>query len=220
MTGGFSNDIWIPGYKNPIQQTKRHSERNMPKIYIIVWIVSALWIVSEIMLATFTHSSQRDDIKGQEQISLRRLWLIIIPCTIVGGFWCVQSLGLIRYARYIIMYGGLLLIILGLMIRSLAIYTLRKYFTVDVSIVKDHKLIQTGLYKSIRHPAYTGSLLSFFGLGWALGNWVSFIIIFFPILWAFIRRMDSEEKTLLSSPIGDEYETYMKTTKRLIPKIY
>lgn len=192
----------------------------MPRIFIIVWIVSGLWIISEIGLTIFTHSSKREDVTSQEQTSLRRLWLVIIPSTIVGGFWCAQSWGLIRLARYYIMYGGLVLMILGFVIRGKAIYTLRKYFTVDVSIVKDHKVIHTGEYRFIRHPSYTGVLLTFFGLGWALGNWISFVIIFFPILWAFIRRMNSEEKALLSSPIGNEYSDYMKTTKRLIPKIY
>ena len=197
-----------------------HSKKvDMPRIFIIVWIVSGLWIISEIGLAVFTHSSKRKDVSSQEQTSLRRLWLIIIPCTILGGFWCVQSVGLIRFARYYVMYSGLVLMILGLVIRGKAIYTLREYFTVDVSIVKDHKIINTGEYRFIRHPAYAGSLLTFFGLGWALGNWVSFIIIFFPILWAFMRRMNTEEKTLLAS-LGEEYASYMKTTKRLIPKIY
>jgi protein-S-isoprenylcysteine O-methyltransferase len=108
---------------------------------------------------------------------------------------------------------------LGLIIRWISIYTLRKYFTVDVAIFKDHKVIKSGLYKSIRHPAYAGGLVSFFGLGWALGNWVSFIIIFFPILFAFIRRINIEEKTLVLS-LGEEYREYMRKTKRLIPKIY
>ncbi len=192
----------------------------MPRIFIIVWMVSGLWIIAEIGLAIFTHSSKREDVTSQEQTSLRRLWLVIIPSTIVGGFWCAQSWGLIRFARYQIMYSGLGLMILGLVIRGKAIYTLRKYFTVDVSIVRDHRIIDTGEYRYIRHPAYTGALLTFFGLGWALGNWVSFILIFFPIFWAFIRRINLEEKTLLSSPIGNEYAEYMKTTKRLIPKIY
>ncbi len=101
----------------------------------------------------------------------------------------------------------------------MAICTLKKYFTVDVAIFEDHKIVKKGLYKFIRHPAYAGSLISFFGLGWALGNWVSFIIIFFPVLFAFIRRINVEEEVLVSS-IGEEYTEYMRKTKRLIPKIY
>jgi len=128
-------------------------------------------------------------------------------------------LGLIRFARQFIMGLGLMLIVMGLAFRWVSIYTLGKYFTTDVAIFKDHQIIKRGPYKSIRHPAYAGSLIPFFGLGWALGNWVSFIIIFFPILFAFIHRIDIEEKALVSS-VGEEYIEYMRKTKRLIPKIY
>jgi protein-S-isoprenylcysteine O-methyltransferase Ste14 len=118
------------------------------------------------------------------------------------------------------MYGGLILMIAGLIIRGKAMYTLRKYFTVDVSILKNHQIIRRGEYKFIRHPAYAGCLITFFGLGWALGNWVSFVIIFFPISWAFVRRINTEERALLLSSVGEEYANYMRTTKRLIPKVY
>jgi protein-S-isoprenylcysteine O-methyltransferase Ste14 len=191
----------------------------VPRIYLLIWIASGLWVLSEIGLALYTHSSKKEDVSVREQTSLRRLWLVIIPCTVVGGFWCAQSPGSIRFTREYVMYGGLILLILGLVIRWEAIFTLRKYFTVDVSILKDHRIVRKGAYKYIRHPAYAGALISFFGLGWALGNWISFIIIFFPISWAFIRRIDKEEEMLLAS-VGEEYASYKETTKRLIPKVY
>ncbi|MFQ6002253.1 MAG: methyltransferase family protein [Candidatus Zixiibacteriota bacterium] len=191
----------------------------MPRIYLLVLIVSGLWVSSEIGLAILTHSSRRKDVSKREGTSLRRLWLTISPSTMLGGFWSIQQVGFIRFARNYFMYGGLILIILGLVIRWKAIFTLRRYFTADVSILEDHKIIKTGEYKFIRHPAYAGSLVSFFGLGWALGNWVSFMIIFFPILFAFIRRIKIEEETLVSA-LGEEYAEYMRKTKRLIPKIY
>jgi len=191
----------------------------MSKLYILVLIVSGLWILSEVGLAIFRRSSKTNQATRQKGGSFRWLWLTIIPCTIIGGFWSVQPLGLIRFARQFIMEFGLIWIVLGLGLRWVSIYTLGKYFTTDVAIFKDHQIIKRGLYKSIRHPAYAGSLISFFGLGWALGNWVSFIIIFFPILFAFIRRINIEEKALVLS-VGEEYTEYMRETKRLIPKTY
>ncbi len=56
--------------------------------------------------------------------------------------------------------------------------SIEKHFTVNVAINNDHQLIQTDLYKYIRHPDYTGSLLFFLGLGLALMNWLSLLIIF------------------------------------------
>jgi protein-S-isoprenylcysteine O-methyltransferase Ste14 len=191
----------------------------MPPFYLLVIIISAVWILSEVGLVILRRSSKTSYATHQKGGSPRSLWLTVIPCITIGVFWSFQTLGFIKSARLYIIWFGLALIILGLIIRWIAIYTLRKYFTVDVAIFKDHKVIKSGFYKSIRHPAYAGGLVSFFGLGWALGNWVSFIIIFFPILFAFIRRINIEEKTLVLS-LGEEYREYMRKTKRLIPSIY
>jgi protein-S-isoprenylcysteine O-methyltransferase Ste14 len=114
---------------------------------------------------------------------------------------------------------GLVLIVVGLVVRWTAIITLRKYFTVDVSIVSDHKLVITGIYRFVRHPAYAGSLLSFLGLGIVLSNWLSLLVVFIPITVVFIYRINVEEKALLAF-FGDQYAHYCARTKRLIPKIY
>jgi protein-S-isoprenylcysteine O-methyltransferase Ste14 len=191
----------------------------MSTLYILVLIVSGLWILSEVGLALFRRSSNTEQATRQKKGSFWWLWLTISLCITIGVFWSFQRLGSVKSARFYIICFGLTLMILGLVIRRVAIFTLGRYFTTDVAIFKDHRIVKTGLYKSIRHPAYAGSLISFFGLGWALGNWVSFIIIFFPILFAFIRRINIEEKALTSS-VGEEYAEYMKKTKRLLPKIY
>lgn len=53
----------------------------------------------------------------------------------------------------ILQYTGLLLIIGGMTLRFIAIWSLGKFFTVDVNIQENHKLIKKGVYKVIRHPA-------------------------------------------------------------------
>jgi protein-S-isoprenylcysteine O-methyltransferase Ste14 len=114
---------------------------------------------------------------------------------------------------------GLFLIIAGVVIRFAAIQTLGNFFTVNLALHNDHLLVTKGLYKFIRHPSYTGSLLSFIGLGLSFNNWLSLIIIFIPILISFIYRINVEEKLLLQQ-FGQEYINYKKNTKRLIPLIY
>jgi len=114
---------------------------------------------------------------------------------------------------------GLGLILLGLVIRWVAILSLGRLFTVDVAIVQGHHVVRTGLYKWIRHPSYTGALLSFLGLGLAFSNCYSIVVIFVPICSAFLYRIHVEEKTLLAA-FGDEYREYSAATKRLIPWLY
>lgn len=80
-------------------------------------------------------------------------------------------------------------------------------------------LKKVGIYKYVRHPAYTGSLLSFYGFGISLNNWVSLLVVVIPVTAAFLYRMRVEE-AMLSASMGAVYDEYKKQTYRLIPGIY
>jgi protein-S-isoprenylcysteine O-methyltransferase Ste14 len=147
------------------------------------------------------------------------MWITIILFISAGVYMSQRDFGRIVNYKLAIHIVGLCLIIIGIIIRWNAIFKLKKYFTVNVSIQQDHKIIVSGIYKYIRHPAYLGSLLSFFGLGLALLNWLSVIIIFFPILGSFMYRIKIEEDVLVAE-FGKIYSEYSKKTKRLIPLIY
>jgi protein-S-isoprenylcysteine O-methyltransferase Ste14 len=103
--------------------------------------------------------------------------------------------------------------------RFIAVWSLGKFFTVDVTIQENHKIIDKGVYKIVRHPSYLGSLVSFIGFGISLNNWISLIIIIIPITIAFIHRIKIEEQLLLKQ-FEVDYSEYMKKTYRLLPKIY
>jgi protein-S-isoprenylcysteine O-methyltransferase Ste14 len=79
--------------------------------------------------------------------------------------------------------------------------------------------MQSGFYKHLRHPSYTGALLSFAGLGLSMNNWLSLILIFIPVLFAFIHRMNIEEK-VLTGQFGKQYSDYIGKTNRIVPFVY
>lgn len=114
---------------------------------------------------------------------------------------------------------GFALLIAGMVIRAYAILTLRRFFTVDVAIFKDHRLIRAGPYRYIRHPSYTGALLSFYGLAIAFENPWAALIIAVPPTVAFFIRMRVEE-AVLRDAFPSEYPDYERATKRLVPFIY
>jgi protein-S-isoprenylcysteine O-methyltransferase Ste14 len=58
------------------------------------------------------------------------------------------------------------LFVVGMSIRWIAIASLKKAFTVKVSILKDHQLKTDGVYRWVRHPSYTGMYI--YGLGYGL----------------------------------------------------
>lgn len=114
---------------------------------------------------------------------------------------------------------GLTAFAAGLGLRWLAIAWLGRLFTFDVAIAADHRVIDTGPYRLIRHPAYTGSLLSYVGLGLCAGNALSLLVLVAPIAVAFLRRIVIEEAALVSA-LGPSYVGYVGRTKRLIPFVY
>jgi protein-S-isoprenylcysteine O-methyltransferase Ste14 len=184
---------------------------------IIMISVSVLWIGSEIIL-TRTRRSQTTDVR-LDKSSLRVLWVTIAVGVNVGILLSFQRIGYFGNGSPIYPIAGLVFILCGLIVRWIAIVSLKHQFTVDVSITKDHRIINTGIYRVVRHPAYAGSLLSFFGLGLCFANYLTILIMFPPICSAFLYRIHVEERALRDN-FGDEYANYCASTKRLIPGVY
>ena len=60
---------------------------------------------------------------------------------------------------------GVISVVCGAMLRLQCFRVLGKLFTFDLTILPAHKLITWGPYSYVRHPAYSGSLMLFFGIG-------------------------------------------------------
>ena len=80
-------------------------------------------------------------------------------------------------------------------------------------------LVRTGLYHAVRHPAYSGSILSLLGVALTFRNIVAVCIVLFCCLICYSARIRVEEKALLAQ-FGAEYEGYKRSTHRLLPRIY
>lgn len=114
---------------------------------------------------------------------------------------------------------SLIIIILGLMLRTWSIYTLGNYFTMHLAIQKEHKIVCKGPYKYLRHPSYVGAFLTYLGTTIFLHSWFSLIIATVILSIAWLRRMHYEEK-LLFEEFGEEYKSYCRTAKRAIPGLW
>jgi len=114
---------------------------------------------------------------------------------------------------------GVTLILLGVALRWYAIWTLRDYFTRDVAVSSNQKVVQNGPYRYIRHPAYSGTFLTMLGVGLAMTNWASLVALLIFVLIGHMYRVSVEEKAL-SRTIGQPYVEYMHHTKRFIPLLF
>ncbi|MGE5207723.1 MAG: methyltransferase family protein [Alphaproteobacteria bacterium] len=181
-------------------------------------LLGLLFLISELLLTVTRRSRSRTGTK-QDRSTLRVVWLVIIVSVAAGMYvathWPAARL---PYPRSFVV-AGVVLFVAGLFLRWWAIITLGRFFTVDVTIEKDHELVERGPFRIMRHPSYTGVLLAFAGFALSLGNWAALLVILLPIFAAFIHRMNVEENAL-SGALGRQYTDYMQRTKRLVPFIY
>ena len=180
-------------------------------------IIMTLWGISEIYLVLKMRSGKADA-KGKDKKSLSRLWLVI-GFSIFFGIFIAKTTFFPIYKSQLIQLVGLFFLFIGVVLRLIVINNLGKYFTVDVTIKKDHQLKTDGFYKYVRHPSYAFSLLTFLGLAIVLNNYIASITVFVPVFLMFLYRISIEEQ-VLTEQFGQDYSNYMKKTKRLIPFIY
>jgi protein-S-isoprenylcysteine O-methyltransferase Ste14 len=121
--------------------------------------------------------------------------------------------------RFAFFLSGIILILLGVSLRWLAIWTLGRFFTRDVAVSPDQQIVQRGLYRYIRHPAYSGTFLTMLGVGLAMNNWASLLSLLCCVFLGHINRVRVEEDALVGT-IGRPYIEYMQHTRRFIPFLF
>lgn len=111
---------------------------------------------------------------------------------------------------------GLLLMVAGIAVRQWAIAVLGRFFSPRVRVLHEHRVVEAGPYRYVRHPSYTGALLTMLGAGLAGGSWEGFLTMGAVAAAVFGYRIRIEERFLLEE-LGPEYAEYRRRTKRLLP---
>ena len=154
----------------------------------------------------------------------RQSWLAIaaykVPCAL-GGFllWCPGLPDPWRLALTphtdMLRAGGVVLCVFGLLVAIWSRRTLAGNWSSDVIFRQGHELVETGPYRFVRHPIYTGILLMFFGSAMQNGrlhSWLGFLILCI----GFWIKLQQEESLMLRHFPG-EYPAYQKRVKALMP---
>lgn len=177
----------------------------------------AMWMAVEYWLVTRDRGQvhERQD-QGSKRVLLLSCWFALLLCITLAI--------LVRSARlpgnpWIPLLLGNACILLGVWLRVWSVRTLGRFFRRTVMVQGAHRVIQEGPYAYIRHPSYSGFLLSAFGVGLLFGNWLALVVLFIIVFLAFLQRIAVEEG-VLSRELGEPYQSYIKRSKRLIPFLY
>jgi protein-S-isoprenylcysteine O-methyltransferase Ste14 len=114
---------------------------------------------------------------------------------------------------------GIVVTWVGLAVRVWAVVTLGRSFSTFVQVDADQVVVTCGPYRWVRHPSYTGLLLVGLGFGLGFGNWLSLAVCAVLPPLGLLPRIAVEESEL-TRVLGDQYRSYQKTTRRLIPGLW
>ncbi|CAG7856701.1 hypothetical protein MCAMS1_01288 [biofilm metagenome] len=187
----------------------------MTSIRLLWLLISLAWLVFEFNLMRDRQIKQ-DQVRAMEIHSRRWLWLTLLASLMLAllmknvALWPIAIPYLPRQAL------SLLLFVAGIAVRMTAINQLKHLFTTHVTIQHGHHLITDGLYRWVRHPAYSGLLLALFAAGLAMGDFIALLILLMPPLLAFNHRINIEEKFLCQT-FAMDYLEYSQRTKKIVP---
>ena len=182
---------------------------------VAFWVVFYTWIGLELWLGF-----RRRRLPGgaTDHDSGSKSWLI-------GSIWTTAAVGIgsafafpeaaVQSARTEVFVAGLVLMIAGLALRWYSIWVLGASFTCEVSTRPGQEVVESGPYRWIRHPSYTGGLLTVLGMLVCCANFASLAALVLAVA-GYAYRIRVEEQAL-AAHLGSPYRDYMRRTKRLIP---
>lgn len=180
---------------------------------LLAWAVVGLYFI---ISAFATQRIQQKEAAGKRTLESFMIWggyLALFP-VFRGAAWNRPLLPLawmprVGTAGAVIAVGGLALVLWSRI-------TLGKYWSRIVAVKQDHKLVQSGPYRAIRHPLYTGILTASLGTALAFGLWRTLLAL--VLLWtAFIWRAYREDE-VMAGQFGAEFAAYRTRSGRLLPR--
>ena len=183
---------------------------------LIIFSMLFIWILSELLGSVILPRMRRKgvNIKNNDEGSKAGLMVGIIGSVIITSLLGSKIFSLPEWV-YIV---GVVVMIIGIIVRQWSIAVLGRYFSRSVGIQEGQNVIDKGPYGFVRHPAYTGTIVTVLGYAVTQRSILGIIIVILICAVVYNYRITIEEK-LLVSELGDSYLNYMKRTKKIIPCI-
>jgi protein-S-isoprenylcysteine O-methyltransferase Ste14 len=174
----------------------------------------AIWMASELSI-----SIRKRGGTGENLDRGSRVWVVLL---VAGGM--AAALGLARLPFGQLggcwpLVVGVVLALLGVAVRQWAVAVLGRFFTTAVEVQAGHRVVDHGPYAVVRHPSYSGCLMTVVGLSLALGSWLGCAVATVMAIIGFARRISVEERAL-SSHLGRAWTEYARRRKRLVPPFW
>ncbi|MDX2142935.1 MAG: protein-S-isoprenylcysteine O-methyltransferase [Rhodospirillaceae bacterium] len=114
-------------------------------------------------------------------------------------------------------WAGVVLLALGALLFWRSHADLGDNWSARLAIQPEHRLVENGVYRRIRHPMYAALLLSGLGQFLVLANWIGGGSLLAVGVLFYAVRIPREERLMLEE-FGETYRDYMRRTGRVVPR--
>ena len=181
----------------------------------LYWMTIIAWVVSEFVIGVRHIPGSRGDL-GQDRLSGPVLIGGVVLAVALGARVASRVPGTpIMSGRPVVFALGVVLALAGIAFRQYAVAALGRFFTTRVMTQPGQTVVETGPYRYIRHPSYSGMLLTVLGVLLCSTDWLS-LACFVLALPGMAYRIKVEEGALIQA-LGEPYRDYMRRTPRLVP---
>jgi protein-S-isoprenylcysteine O-methyltransferase Ste14 len=174
----------------------------------LIAVLYVLWIASEFRITTDIASKDTSsDQYTCEAYAIAR-FITMLAAFGMGSIWTEPGAWL---PLGLSVFGG------GIALRAWAIHTLGRSYSHRVRTPAAQQIVDTGPYRHLRHPAYTGMLVAHVGIVLLFCNVfvaLALVAVFLPAL---VRRIRVEERHLLQIPA---YRDFAVQRARLAPGVW
>lgn len=161
--------------------------------------------------------SQITEVKQKPKTYLQQVPVYFSMVTLLFFILGLFQVGTLEYFPHFnsVRIAGLVVYLIFSWLQVLSYKTLGDYYSQDILIKKNHKIVNKGLYKIIRHPQYLSQIFMDLGAGLLTLSFllVPVALIQIPLL---VIRANFEEKMLLNH-FKEDYQNYKSKTGFFLP---
>ena len=167
----------------------------------------AAWILFELRV------SLREEAHRSADYGTREFYGACHAATVLSALWFASP----DRRPFALLVAGPVLFIAGVGFRVWAIFTLGRFYSHSVRTLADHRIVETGPYRFLRHPAYSGMLLAHAGVVAFFFSLPALAVFLFGLAPAMVARILVEERALMKI---DGYAAFARSRKRIVPEVW
>jgi protein-S-isoprenylcysteine O-methyltransferase Ste14 len=182
-----------------------------------LWLTYLTWVVTQIWIGRHDQAPKTGDAndRGSRVAIMIGMFAGVFVAAKMAAWFPAATIA----SADLLLVVGLTVAWSGFALHLLAVRILGRYFRTIVIIQPGHELVTAGPYRFLRHPSYTGALVSLGGMGLLLDNWPALAAALLIPLPAFLYRIHVEERAM-AAKLGRAYEAYRAARWALVPGLW